>query len=123
MDDYIQAVKELTCGLLEILAFGLSLSDTDVFSRLIQDDDSDSCFRVNHYPGIKSESNQPKPAHRIGFGEHSDPQIFTILRSNDVPGLQISTADGLWIPISTEPTDFCVFVGDVLEVRYLITFA
>ncbi|KAK1412509.1 hypothetical protein QVD17_33819 [Tagetes erecta] len=116
VDDYIQAVKELTCGLLKILAFGLSLSDTDVFGRLIQDVDSDSCFRVNHYPGIKSESNQPKPAHRIGFGEHSDPQIFTILRSNDVPGLQISTAHGLWIPITTEPTDFCVFVGDVLEV-------
>ncbi|KAD6120206.1 hypothetical protein E3N88_11477 [Mikania micrantha] len=88
------------------------------FSRLIQDVDSDSCFRANHYPGVKPESNQPKPAHRIGFGEHSDPQIFTILRSNDVPGLQISTVDGLWIPVTTDPTDFCVFVGDVLEVLY-----
>ncbi|KAK9067708.1 hypothetical protein SSX86_011819 [Deinandra increscens subsp. villosa] len=116
VDDYIQAVKGLTSGLLEILALGLSLPDTSTFSRLIQDANSDSCFRVNHYPGIKPESNQPKPAHRIGFGEHSDPQIFTILRSNDVPGLQISTVDGLWIPVTTEPTDFCVFVGDVLEV-------
>ncbi|KAM0027976.1 putative gibberellin 2-beta-dioxygenase [Helianthus debilis subsp. tardiflorus] len=116
VDDYIQAVKELTCELLEILALGLSLPDTSVISRLIQDVDSDSCFRVNHYPGVKPESNQPKPDQRIGFGEHSDPQIFTILRSNDVPGLQISTVDGLWIPVTTEPTDFCVFVGDVLEV-------
>ncbi|KAJ0743461.1 putative gibberellin 2-beta-dioxygenase [Helianthus annuus] len=116
VDDYIQAVKELTSELLEILALGLSLPDTNVISRLIQDVDSDSCFRVNHYPGVKPESNQAKPDHRIGFGEHSDPQIFTILRSNDVPGLQISTVDGLWIPVTTEPTDFCVFVGDVLEV-------
>ncbi|XP_076935464.1 gibberellin 2-beta-dioxygenase 2-like [Bidens hawaiensis] len=116
VDDYIQEVKELTCGLLEILSHGLSLPDSSVFSRLIQDADSDSCFRANRYPGIKPESGQPKPADRIGFGEHSDPQIFTILRSNDVPGLQICTVDGLWIPVNTEPTDFCVFVGDVLEV-------
>nr|XP_043637496.1 gibberellin 2-beta-dioxygenase 2 [Erigeron canadensis] len=119
VDNYINAVKGLTCGLLEILAIGLSLPDTDVFSRFIQDVDNDSCFRVNHYPGVKTDghpSNQPNPVHRIGFGEHSDPQIFTILRSNDVPGLQISTADGLWIPVTTEPTDFCVFVGDALEV-------
>ncbi|KAL8224818.1 hypothetical protein R6Q57_017375 [Mikania cordata] len=118
VDDYIQAVKGLTCELLEILALGFSLPNTNVFSRLIQDVDSDSCFRANHYPGVKPESNQPKPAHRIGFGEHSDPQIFTILRSNDVPGLQISTVDGLWIPVTTDPTDFCVFVGDALEVLY-----
>ena len=116
MEDYIQAVKQLTCGLLEILALGLSLPDTNAFSRFIQDVDNDSCFRVNHYPGVTSESNQPKPAQRIGFGEHSDPQIFTILRSNDVPGLQISTVDGLWIPVTNEPNDFCVFVGDALEV-------
>nr|USF86094.1 gibberellin 2-oxidase 6 [Chrysanthemum x morifolium] len=116
VEDYIQAVKQLTCGLLEILALGLSLPDTNAFSRFIQDADNDSCFRVNHYPGVKSESNQPKPAQRIGFGEHSDPQIFTILRSNDVPGLQISTVDGLWIPVTNEPNDFCVFVGDALEV-------
>ncbi|KAI3506594.1 hypothetical protein L1887_21154 [Cichorium endivia] len=116
VDDYIHAVKELTCGLLEILALGLSLPEKNAFSRFIRDFDSDSCFRVNHYPGVKTESNQLKPAHRIGFGEHSDPQIFTILRSNDVPGLQICTVDGLWIPVNTEPTDFCVFVGDALEV-------
>lgn len=120
MDDYIHAVKDLTCELLEILALGLSLSDTKVFSRFIQDVDSDSCFRVNHYPGVASESNQMKPAHRIGFGEHSDPQVFTILRSNEVPGLQISTVDGLWIPVTTEPTEFCVFVGDALEVCFKI---
>ncbi|KAL4558886.1 hypothetical protein LXL04_037090 [Taraxacum kok-saghyz] len=115
VDDYIHVVKNLTSGLLEILALGLSLTDTNVFSRLVQDTDSDSCFRINHYPGLKlkTESNQIK---RIGFGEHSDPQIFTILRSNDVPGLQICTVDGLWIPVNIEPTDFCVFVGDALEV-------
>ncbi|KAL7583233.1 gibberellin 2-beta-dioxygenase 2 [Lactuca sativa] len=120
VEDYIHVVKGLTCGLLEILALGLSLTDTNIFSRFIEDVDSDSCFRINHYPGVKTthESNyKASQSHqRIGFGEHSDPQIFTILRSNDVPGLQISTVDGLWIPVNVEPTDFCVFVGDALEV-------
>ncbi|KAF2310314.1 hypothetical protein GH714_007710 [Hevea brasiliensis] len=105
---YIEAVREVACEILDLMAEGLGVPDTSVFSRLISDVDSDSIIRLNHYPPSYSTN-------RVGFGEHSDPQILTLLRSNDVGGLQISLNDGAWVPVSPDPTGFCVNVGDVLQ--------
>ena len=57
----------------------------------------------------------------VGFGEHTEPQIVTLLRSNDVPGLQVFFAleNGgarVWAPVALDPSAFFVIVGDVLQV-------
>ncbi|KAK7264753.1 hypothetical protein RJT34_32363 [Clitoria ternatea] len=106
---YTEAVRELACEILELMAEGLGVPDTFIFSRLIRDLDSDSVLRLNHYPPININN-------MVGFGEHSDPQILTILRSNDVGGLQISLQHAVWIPVNPDPSAFYVNVGDVLEV-------
>ncbi|KAI4344744.1 hypothetical protein L6164_011935 [Bauhinia variegata] len=119
---YTEAVRELACEILELMAEGLGVHDTLVFSSLIRDLDSDSILRLNHYPPItirdcKDRDRSSTYNHSsVGFGEHTDPQILTILRSNDVGGLQISLQDGVWIPVTPDPSAFCVNVGDVLEV-------
>ncbi|KAL0389746.1 UNVERIFIED_CONTAM: Gibberellin 2-beta-dioxygenase 2 [Sesamum calycinum] len=129
VNDYIDAVRNLACDVLEMLAEGLWVQDKSIFSNLIRDPNSDSCFRINHYPSPLNvadhhdawinpsshlfDHNHPKT--RIGFGEHSDPQILTILRSNNVGGLQILSPDGLWIPIQPDSDKFCVFVGDAFQ--------
>ncbi|ESW26416.1 hypothetical protein PHAVU_003G118300 [Phaseolus vulgaris] len=122
---YTEAVKELACEILEVMAEGLGVPDTWVFSRLIRDGESDSVLRLNHYPPIinrewcmekDKDKDKSSQISKVGFGEHSDPQILTILRSNDVGGLQISLPDGVWIPVTPDPSAFYVNVGDVLQV-------
>ncbi|XP_019180243.1 PREDICTED: gibberellin 2-beta-dioxygenase 2-like [Ipomoea nil] len=115
---YVEALGELACKILELMAEGLHIQETSVFSNLIKDVQSDSIFRLNYYPPISSTTSlTPTFNDIVGFGEHTDPQILTILKSNDVAGLQISFKDGVWIPISPEPrSGFFVNVGDMLQV-------
>ncbi|XP_059311773.1 gibberellin 2-beta-dioxygenase 2 [Lycium ferocissimum] len=142
-NDYISAVRKLACDILELVAEGLRMEDKSMFSKLISDSQNDSCFRVNHYPPFNAPNHShhhkefnnhwdpssveeeerlhisPLPTvgskSRVGFGEHTDPQILTILRSNDVSGLQICSHDGFWIPVPPDPNEFFVFVGDSFQ--------
>lgn len=117
-NEYIKAVRELASEILDLAAEGLGLQDKYVFSKLITDVQSDSILRFNHYPPLSS--TPCKDDDEVGFGEHSDPQILTILRSNDVRGLQIALRDGFWIPVPPDPTQFFVIVGDALRVSTLL---
>uniref|UniRef100_A0A7N0UBK8 Fe2OG dioxygenase domain-containing protein n=1 Tax=Kalanchoe fedtschenkoi TaxID=63787 RepID=A0A7N0UBK8_KALFE len=140
MNDYIAAVRDLASKLLDLIAesLGLEITENSVFSKLITDTESDSLIRLNHYPAAISPPHQHPPPillpHKdcknmdmsvpkttqssqwIGFGDHTDPQMLTLLRSNDVGGLQICSRDGAWVPVVPDPTAFCVNVGDVLQV-------
>ncbi|MBA0825802.1 hypothetical protein Goarm_010719, partial [Gossypium armourianum] len=113
-NEYIKAVRELASEILDLVAQGLWLQDKYAFSKLITDVQSDSILRFNHYPALSSKPC--KDDDEVGFGEHSDPQILTIFRSNDVGGLQIALRDGFWIPVPPDPTQFFVIVGDALRV-------
>lgn len=121
---YVEAVRELACEILDLIVEGLGGPDPDpdpdpaealsVLSGLIRDTQSDSVLRLNHYPPSDVTDTSPS---KIGFGEHTDPQILTLLRSNGVEGLQISLEDGVWIPVNPHPESaFCINVGDVLQV-------
>ncbi|KAL9332348.1 hypothetical protein ACSQ67_001958 [Phaseolus vulgaris] len=112
--EYVEVVKEVTCDILDLVVEGLGVPDKLALSSLIRDFHSDSVLRINHYPPLKVKTKGNKNS--IGFGAHSDPQMLTIMRSNDVGGLQIYTREGLWLPVPPDPTNFFVMVGDVLQV-------
>lgn len=123
MSAYITAVRGLACDILDMVAEGLSMADTSAFSRMIMAADGDSVLRLNYYPRtgcsvdpLSSVLSRGKRVEAVGFGEHSDPQVLTILRSNDVDGLQISLENGVWIPVPSDPSAFWVNVGDTLQV-------
>ncbi|TMW98224.1 hypothetical protein EJD97_004347 [Solanum chilense] len=120
VNDYVSAVKKMSCDILEMLAEGLKIYPTNVFSKLLMDKNSDSVFRLNHYPPCSEierlNDNNNNNNDLIGFGEHTDPQIISILRSNNTSGLQILLKDGHWISVPPDENSFFVNVGDSLQV-------
>lgn len=115
VNEYVGAVKNVTCEVLEKMAEGLKIGAAkNVFSRLIRDEKSDSCFRVNHYP--PQPDFHGRRSSMIGFGEHTDPQVVSVGRSNNTTGLQISLRDGTWVSVPPDPRSLFVMVGDSLQV-------
>lgn len=119
MNDYISAVKKMTCEVLELIADGLGLEARNMLSRFLRNEKSDSCFRLNHYPPCP-ELQALSGRNLIGFGEHTDPQIISVLRSNNTSGLQICLRDGTWVSVPPDRSSFFINVGDSLQV-YLTT--
>ncbi|KAF2314471.1 hypothetical protein GH714_026793 [Hevea brasiliensis] len=117
LNDYISAVKKMACEILEMMADGLIIQPRNVFSKLLMDEQSDSVFRLNHYPPCTGPGIQTLNSNNmIGFGEHTDPQIISVLRSNNTSGLQISLGDGNWISVPPDQNSFFINVGDSLQV-------
>ncbi|XVF79281.1 hypothetical protein PTKIN_Ptkin14bG0209100 [Pterospermum kingtungense] len=115
LNNYMTAVKKMACEILEMMADGLKIQPRNVLSKLLMDAQSDSVFRLNHYPPCPDV--QPLNGNNvIGFGEHTDPQIISVLRSNNTSGLQISLRDGSWISVPPDQTSFFINVGDSLQV-------
>ncbi|KAK1557230.1 hypothetical protein Q3G72_020792 [Acer saccharum] len=115
VDEYIVAVKKMAYEVLELMADGLGIKPRNVLSRLLKDDKSDSCFRLNHYPP-SPDWQALSGKNLIGFGEHTDPQIISVLRSNNTSGLQIFLKDGTWAPVPPDQSSFYLNVGDALQV-------
>ncbi|XP_051206204.1 gibberellin 2-beta-dioxygenase 3-like [Lolium perenne] len=115
LEEYAAAVRRVACGLLELMAEGLGIEPADAISRLVADPESDNMLRVNHYPPAPRPEQQ---AGRLltGFGEHTDPQIISVLRSNGTTGLEIAGRDGAWASVPPDADSFFINVGDALQV-------
>lgn len=116
MEEYAAALRRMACEVLELMAEGLGLAPSDAISRLVSDGGSDNMLRVNHYPP-RPELQAGKNQLLTGFGEHTDPQIISVLRSNGTSGLEIaSPRDGAWASVPPDADSFFINVGDVLQV-------
>ncbi|URE11552.1 gibberellin 2-beta-dioxygenase [Musa troglodytarum] len=114
LKEYLQAVRNLASDLLRLMAEGLKIEPIDAFSRLVMGEQSDGIFRLNHYP--KCPILEKLNCSLTGFGEHTDPQIISVLRSNSSTGLQISLKDGTWVAVPPDQESFFINVGDALQV-------
>ncbi|KAK1302909.1 Gibberellin 2-beta-dioxygenase [Acorus calamus] len=114
VSEYLSAMKKLACEILEMMADGLNIQPRNVFSTLLMFEESDNLFRLNHYPPCPLL--QGREGKLTGFAEHTDPQIISILRSNNTSGLQISLRDGSWVSVPSDQKSFFINVGDSLQV-------
>lgn len=114
-NEYVSAVRSMVCEVLEMIAEELQMEERDTLSKVIKDERSDSCFRLNHYPPCP-QLGALGGRNLIGFGEHTDPQILSVGRSNNTSGLQICLRDGTWVSVPPDNSSFFFNVGDSLQV-------
>ncbi|ERN20088.1 hypothetical protein AMTR_s00066p00024150 [Amborella trichopoda] len=93
----------------------MGIEPRNAFSGFLRNKKSkkESVFWMNHYP--QCPELQSSSYNLIGFGEHSDPQILLVTRSNSILGLQICLKDGSWVSVPSDPHSFYINVGDSLE--------
>ncbi|CAN8233903.1 unnamed protein product [Cochlearia groenlandica] len=117
LEEYTTSVRNMTCKVLEMITDGLGIKPRNTLSKIVSDQDTDSILRLNHYPPCPLiNNNNNKKKNVIGFGEHTDPQIISVLRSNNTSGLQINLVDGSWISVPSDHSSFFFNVGDSLQV-------
>ncbi|KAK8452665.1 hypothetical protein SEVIR_5G146000v4 [Setaria viridis] len=118
LDEYTVAVRRMACAVLELMEEGLGLGGGGALARLVTNEDSDCVLRVNHYPPRPAapELAAGAPPNLTGFGEHTDPQIISVLRSNGTSGLEIALRGGAWASVPPDGDAFFVNVGDTLQV-------
>ncbi|CAN6359171.1 unnamed protein product [Urochloa humidicola] len=114
LEEYTAAVREVGGRVLELIAEGLGVDRALLRAMVVGREGGDELVRANHYPPCPLRA--PEGCGVTGFGEHTDPQIISVLWSNCVAGLQIKLPDGTWVPVPPDPESFFVIVGDSLEV-------
>jgi isopenicillin N synthase-like dioxygenase/3-hydroxyisobutyrate dehydrogenase-like beta-hydroxyacid dehydrogenase len=104
---YLDALTQLGHALMRGLALSLGL-EAEYFAEHGTRDPL-VLFRIFNYP-----SRPATPDVRWGVGEHTDYGLLTILRQDDVGGLEIKTASG-WIAAPPIAGSFVCNIGDMLD--------
>jgi isopenicillin N synthase-like dioxygenase len=105
---YIDEVTALGQLLLSGIAVGLGLPQDYFLKRYTRD--PTVLFRIFNYPPSTSDANE----NELGVGEHTDYGLLTLLRQDNIAGLQIWHQDR-WLPAPPVPDSFVCNVGDMLE--------
>jgi isopenicillin N synthase-like dioxygenase len=99
-----------TCGfgfhLLKAFAVALGMP-ADFFQNLYRTKPLAS-MRLLHYPAVPAGDDE------FGAAPHSDYGIITILRQDDVGGLELYTRSGQWIAAPFVPSSFVINIGDLM---------
>jgi isopenicillin N synthase-like dioxygenase len=82
--------------------------DEDYFENAVRD--GNSVLRALHYP----PQTEPTGEH-IRAGAHEDINAITLLLGAEEAGLELLTRDGRWIPVSPDPGELVINIGDMLQ--------
>lgn len=104
---YMSAMTELGHKLMAAIALSLRLEADYFHDRYTAN--PFTLFRIFNYPA----DSQPQ-SDTWGVGEHTDYGLLTILKQDDVGGLQVKTKAG-WIDAPPIPNSFVCNIGDMLD--------
>ena len=106
---WMDAMAQLGHALVAGMALGLGLPEAYFAERYTRD--PLTLFRIFHYPAMPSvDASEPV----WGVGEHTDYGLLTILKQDDVGGLEVR-AGGRWVAAPPRPGTFVCNLGDMLD--------
>lgn len=107
--DYMGEMTRVGHVLMEALAIGLGLEPSYFADRYTRD--PLILFRIFHYPSASSVAGGHSD---WGVGEHTDYGMLTILRQDEMAGLQVK-AKGRWIDVPPLTGSLVCNIGDMLD--------
>ena len=117
--EYMEAMTQLGHALMEGLSLSLGL-EPDYFAQHYTADPL-TLLRIFHYPppqlipaNIFDTRHSKLDTRSWGVGEHTDYGVLTILKQDNVGGLQVKTK-GEWIDAPPIPGTFVCNIGDMLD--------
>lgn len=105
--EYLAAMTQLGHTLMAGIALSLGLEASYFRDRFT--DDPLILFRIFNYP-----PETDTQAQSWGVGEHTDYGLLTILKQDDLGGLQVKSKSG-WIDAPPIPNSFVCNIGDMLD--------
>ena len=102
---YLEQLTALGLRLMRGIALSLNLP-SDHFERTFCQPKPFTPFRIFRYPGNDA---------RQGVGRHTDYGVLTILKQDNVGGLEVELGKNKWMPAPPVPNSFVVNIGDMLE--------
>ncbi len=107
--EYMAALTNLGHVLMKGMALSLGLEAGYFRERYMAD--PLTLFRIFHYPPV---TLRPEAEEQWGVGEHTDYGVLTILKQDDVGGLQVKTGSR-WIDAPPVPNSYVCNIGDMLD--------
>jgi isopenicillin N synthase-like dioxygenase len=107
--EYMAAITELGHAIMAGIALSLGLEEFYFANRYTAD--PLTIFGIFNYPPDRSQSEDKL---RWGVGEHTDYGVLTILKQDDVGGLQVKSKSR-WIDVPPIPGSFVCNIGDMLD--------
>jgi len=105
---YYKELEKLSQHMLSLFALGLKL-DENFFAGVLSH--HRSALRALNYP----EQTKPPLPNQIRAGAHTDYGALTILRQDDVGGLQALNRNKEWQEVEYTPDSFVINLGDLMQ--------
>ena len=105
--EYYRVMRALAWRLMRIFAIALNLPEDHFWPYI---DKPISPLRANHYP----EQRTPPAPGQLRAGGHTDYGVVTILKPENVPGLQVLSKRGEWVDVEAPADAFVCNIGDLM---------